>query len=152
MENISNKIESLPERDVFYFRKRQKNRVFTEIASFFADQAELTGITKRDIADRIRRDPAQITKWLNEPKNITLDTISDLLLSLGAEMDYRIVRFQDRAKPNAVHPTMAPFFEHANSINMEYANGLTIDSDQANIILTTPPQRRFFDWGLWLRN
>jgi transcriptional regulator with XRE-family HTH domain len=101
VEDIS---RTTPDRDVFYYRQRQKNRVIEELASFFADEAERTGITKKDIADRLGKDPAQISRWLAGPSNLTLDTISDLLLVLGAEMDQRIVKFSDREIPNYEHP------------------------------------------------
>jgi hypothetical protein len=91
-------------RDVAYFRQRQKNRVFTELVSFFAQEAERSGMTKKELAELLAKDPAQITRWLSAPSNFELDTLSDILLALGAEMDHRIVRFADRAKPNYVHP------------------------------------------------
>jgi transcriptional regulator with XRE-family HTH domain len=91
-------------RDVAYFRQRQKNRIFTELVSFFAQEAERSGLTKKDLAELLEKDPAQITRWLSAPSNFELDTLSDLLLALGAEMDHRIVRFDDRAKPNYAHP------------------------------------------------
>lgn len=55
------------------------------------------------------RDPAQITRWLSAPSNLQLDTISDLLLAMGAEMDHSIVRFAERSKPNFVHPMLARY-------------------------------------------
>jgi hypothetical protein len=106
MDNIS-KLEGVTDRDLFYYRQRSKNRLFEALTAFFAEEAERRGITKRDIAESLRRDPAQITRWLNTPSNLTQDTISDLLLSLGAEMDYSIVKFRDRPQPNEMHPLIA---------------------------------------------
>src|SRR3978361_132643 len=94
-------------RDVAYFRQRQKNRVFTVLVSFFAQEAERSGMTKKELAELLEKDPAQITRWLSAPSNFELDTLSDLLLVLGAEMDHRIVRFDDRMKPNYAHPLIA---------------------------------------------
>jgi hypothetical protein len=106
MENIS-KLEEVKDRDLFYYRQRAKNRVFEAITAFFADEAERRGITKRDIAESLHRDPAQITRWLTSPSNLTLDTISDLLLSLGAEMDYVVAKFAERSQPNEMHPLIS---------------------------------------------
>lgn len=91
-------------RDRAYYRQRQKNHVFTELVQFFADEAERRQITKKELADALGKDPAQITRWLSAPSNFELDTLSDILLVLGAEMDHRIVRFSDRAKANDAHP------------------------------------------------
>ena len=91
-------------RDRAYYRQRQKNRVFTELVQFFAGEAERRQITKKDLAEALAKDPAQITRWLSAPSNFELDTLSDILLALGAEMDHRIVRFSDRADANYAHP------------------------------------------------
>jgi hypothetical protein len=113
MENIS-KTQPLPRREIYYYRQRQKNRVFADICAFFAEEAAKGGISKRIIADRIACDPALITRWLSAPSNLTLDTISDLLLALGAEMDCRIVSFADRPRGNAIHPFIASLSKNAS--------------------------------------
>jgi transcriptional regulator with XRE-family HTH domain len=102
----TSKISPLSDRDIFYYRQRTKNRVFEALTSFFADEAERRGISKKEIAESLRRDPAQISRWLSSPSNLTLDTISDLLLSLEAEMDYSVAKFHDRSIPNEMHPLM----------------------------------------------
>ena len=107
MEDIS-KDAPKRSREVFYYRQRYKNRVFAALVSFFAEEAERTGITKKDIAERLNRDPALITRWLANPGNMTLETISDLLLALDAEPEPpEIVRFIERLKPNYAHPLIA---------------------------------------------
>ena len=106
MENISGS-GKIRARELAYFRQRLKNRVFGEMTAFFAEEAERSGITKRVLVDKLNRDPAQITRWLMVPSNLTLETISDLLLALEAEVDCRIVRFADRPKANEIHPYVA---------------------------------------------
>jgi hypothetical protein len=99
-ENTS-KLDPVKRRDVAYYRKRQKNRVFTLLVEFFAQEAARRGITKKQLAYALSKDPSQISVWLSAPSNFELDTLSDILLAMGAEMDHRIVRFADRAKPNS---------------------------------------------------
>ena len=94
-------------RDVAYYRQRQKNRVFTALVEFFAVEAERAGLTKKELATSLSKEPSQITRWLSAPSNFELDTLSDILLAMGAEMDHRIVRFKDRAKQNYIHPLIA---------------------------------------------
>lgn len=95
-------------RDIHYYRQRLKNRVFGTLVSFFAEEAERRGLTKRDIAASLGKDPAIITRIFREPANLTLETISDVLLAMGAEPEPpKIVRFEDRATPNDMHPLMA---------------------------------------------
>jgi len=104
MESTSKPDKSISRRERAYYRRRQQNRVYGALAQFFANEAEAGRITKKEIAEKLEKDAAQITRWLSYPSNLELDTISDILLSMGAEMDHRVVRFSDRAKPNYAHP------------------------------------------------
>lgn len=110
MGNTS-RLPKLSDRDIFYYRRRNKNRIFEALTSFFEEEASRHGISKKDIADSLSRDPAVITRLLSTPSNVTPDTVSDFLLSLGAEMDYRIVRFNDRPTPNYVHPLIGKIID-----------------------------------------
>ncbi len=106
MENTS-KINLISRRDRAYYRRRQQNRVFEAIVKLFAEEAERGAISKKKLAEMLEKDPAQITRWLSAPTNLELDTISDILLAMGAEMDFQPVLFRDRAKPNYIHPVVA---------------------------------------------
>jgi hypothetical protein len=94
-------------RDRAYYRRRQQNRIYGEIAALFAEEAEAGRMTKRKLAELLGKDPAQVTRLLSEPSNLEIDTISDYLLAMDAEMDSRVVRFSERAKPNYMHPLIA---------------------------------------------
>jgi hypothetical protein len=96
--------EAIPERDLFYYRARQRNRIFEELVGFFAECAQHDGVTKKLIASRLKRDPAQVTRWLSQPSNLTLDTISDLLRAMDAELEVSVKGFHDFAVPNDIHP------------------------------------------------
>lgn len=112
------KTEVKTARDIFYYRRRLKNRIFARLSSFFAEEANRTGLTKRDLALRLDKDPAQITRWLSGPSNLTLDTLSDLLLAMDAEADPPVIaRFSERAAPNYVHPLI------------EFVTGIRISAD-----------------------
>ncbi len=137
MENIS-KLPPISEREIFYHRQRAKNRLFEAITAFFAEEAERRGVTKRDIAECLGRDPAQITRWLTIPSNLTSDTVSDLLLSLGAGMDYTIARFVDRPRPNEMHPIIARLntraaLETRQSLSNSKFNSLTPTGSNATV-------------------
>src|SRR5687767_14529227 len=97
MENTSkNKPrKKVSPRDLFFFRHRQKNRMFQSVLAYFADQAETTGLTKKDVADALDNHASQITRWFSGPGNWEMDTVSDLLLAMNAEMEHRIVSLSD---------------------------------------------------------
>jgi hypothetical protein len=99
----------LKRRDRAYYRRRQQNNVFAALTELFAEQAGSGAISKKELAEMLGKDPSQITRWLSSPSNLELDTISDMLLAMGAEMDHRVVRFSERSKENFAHPLIAPY-------------------------------------------
>ena len=83
--------KKLPAKDIFYFRQRFKNKIFQSALAYFVELAKEKNLTKKDMANLLDKDPAQITRWFAGPNNWTLDTISDLLLAMDAELKYEIV-------------------------------------------------------------
>lgn len=61
-----------------YFR----NLVFQEILLAF-EEASASGLTKAELARRLKRGPEQITRWLSSPGNLEVDTVSDLFVAMG---------------------------------------------------------------------
>jgi hypothetical protein len=100
----STSVEKLPTRLIAYHQQRAKNRAFEEVIAFFARRAEYSGMTKKEIADRLGKDPSQITRWLSGPGNWTLETISDLLVAMDAEMEFSVIAFEDIRRANYAHP------------------------------------------------
>jgi len=82
--------------DLAYFRQRQSNRVYEAVFKAFVG----TGITKADLARKLKKKPEQITRWLSGPGNWTLDTVSDLLLALGSEMTFVVTNFNAAPQVN----------------------------------------------------
>jgi transcriptional regulator with XRE-family HTH domain len=129
--------EPIRDRDKFYYRQRNKNRVFEKIITLFAEEAERQGITKKQIAERLKSDPAQINRWLSAPGNLTLDSVSDLLLALDSEMDYLAIRFSERAKPNYVHPLMAQPLQDLFSVRSTAASTSLPRHDEQSFIVVS---------------
>lgn len=90
--------------DRAYFRGRQKNRAYEAVFKRFTQLAGDDELTRAEIARRLRKRPEQITRLLSGPGNWELDTISDLLLAMNAELDFRVVPFDERAIRNYTHP------------------------------------------------
>jgi hypothetical protein len=82
-------------RDLFFYRQRQKNRLFQAVVSYFAEQAQTSGLTKKDIADTLDKHASQVTRWFAGPGNWEMDTVSDLLLAMDAELEHRIVPLKE---------------------------------------------------------
>jgi hypothetical protein len=75
---------TIPETKREYFQTRLRNRLFNFIlAKFVAEQER--GLTKAKLGRRIGKPPEVINRWLGAPSNLTIDTVSDLLLGISAE-------------------------------------------------------------------
>lgn len=80
-----------------YARARNKNRAH----SLVLDQVEKSDLSRADIAKMLGKDPAQITRWLGSAGNLTLDTLSDLLLAIGGSfIDLKVIDPFEEAKSN----------------------------------------------------
>ena len=89
----------IPEAKRVYFQTRLRNRLFDYILGRFVQEQE-KGLTKAKLGRRIGKPPEMINRWLGAPSNLTLDTVSDLLLGICAEelvlQSETLLREQDR--------------------------------------------------------
>jgi transcriptional regulator with XRE-family HTH domain len=61
-----------------------RDRFFDFLRERF-EREEANGLTQAKLARRIGKSPEVISRWLNAPSNLTLDSISDLLIGVSAE-------------------------------------------------------------------
>jgi len=74
----------IPEAKRAYFQARLRNRLFNFVLSKFGEEQK-KGLTQAALARRIGKKPDVVNRWLGSPSNLTLDTLSDLLLGISAE-------------------------------------------------------------------
>jgi hypothetical protein len=113
MKSIS-KTEALSVRDLHYYRARLKNEVYQGVLERFYALAQQQGLTKKQMATLLGRDAGQLNRQLAEPANWTLDTVSDLLLAMNAELKVVIVPL-DR-QPQVLASAVAEKSEESASV------------------------------------
>src|SRR5271166_3750347 len=74
----------IPSSTRAYFQQRLRNRIFNFLLEKFVI-SQRDGLTKAALARRIGKSPEVINRWLGIPSNLTIDSISDLLLGIAAE-------------------------------------------------------------------
>lgn len=79
--------EPIPKGKLSYFRTRLSNKLHEAVLDLFETLENEKRFTKADLARRIGKDPAQITRWFGEPGNWEFETVSDLLLGMGCELN-----------------------------------------------------------------
>ncbi len=67
--------------------RRMQNRFHRFILKTFREQQKKTGLTQKELAERIDSRPEQINRWLSIPGNLTINTICDLLLGMAVDLD-----------------------------------------------------------------
>lgn len=76
--------DMIPMGTLIYFRARLKQHIYSLVIKEFKKSA----LSKADLARRLDMDPAQLSRLLSGPGNVTSDTASDLLFAIsGAELD-----------------------------------------------------------------
>lgn len=74
----------IPESKRVYFRERLRGRIFDFIIGRFTSEQK-NGLTKAKLSRRIGKSPEVVNRWLGAPSNLTIDSLSDLLLGICAE-------------------------------------------------------------------
>lgn len=96
--------QPIPLHKLAYFRERQRNRVYDLIVGKFLELERNGSLTRAELARRIRRAPEQVTRWIGTPGNWTLDTMSDLMLAMGAEVGFAELPLLGRPERNLRQP------------------------------------------------
>jgi hypothetical protein len=96
--------QPIPLHKLAYFRERQRNRAYDLIIGKFLELEKNGLLTRAELARRIGRAPEQVTRWIGTPGNWTLDTMSDLMLAMGAELAFSELPLLGRADRNFSQP------------------------------------------------
>ena len=77
--------DRIPEHKFAYLEQRTLNNFFEYLITKFENEKEKRQFTKAKLAERIGRSPAQINRWLATPSNLTIQTLTRLLVGIAGE-------------------------------------------------------------------
>ncbi len=121
-----------------YFEQRFRNRIYEAVIKAVEEAAHSNKWKRKDLAVRMGKKPSQVTKWLAGPGNWTLDTVSDLLFAIDAELDFFVTLFAKKTKSNEFHDLNWPIPQRAIPKPVDTTGGTTVILPQA-----PPPEVRF---------
>jgi len=117
-----------------YFEQRFRNRIYEVVIKAVEQAARENKWKRKDLAERIAKKPSQLTKWLAGPGNWTLDTISNLLFAIDAELDFHVSPFAKKSKSNEFHDLNWSVVPPAKETSK------TVDTTGGTVILPSPAQ------------
>lgn len=98
-------VEPLNDAEKAYFRAKMRRRVHGMILRRFGEMSENDIALRSLLAERLGVHRSQVTRWLASPSNLTLDTLSDLMLGMNREVDVNAIEVGDGHRSNYSHPT-----------------------------------------------
>ena len=87
-----------------YFEQRFRNRVYEAVIRALEKECAENKLKRKDLAVHMGKKESQVSRWLAGPGNWTLDTVSDLLFAIDAELDFVVTKFKNKKKKNEFHP------------------------------------------------
>lgn len=83
--------DHLSRSDFAYFRALNRRNIHSAILERFIELSDDERITKADIARLLGVSRSQVTRWLSQPSNMRLDSLSDLMLALSCHGDFKVL-------------------------------------------------------------
>jgi transcriptional regulator with XRE-family HTH domain len=129
---------AIPEAKRVYFQRRVRDRFFDFLRERF-EREEANGLTQAKLARRIGKSPEVISRWLNAPSNLTLDSISDLMIGVAAEEP----EFDGRSLLNRPESNYTHLAEQADNDNklLNAPTALDANEERKPPLLGKPQER-----------
>ena len=124
-----------------YFSERTMNRVHSFILKCYLEEQTKNGLNKAKLAKKLGKKPEQITRWLETPSNLTLSTLSTLLVGMGRELSPECEMITNKPISNRGHELK--YISVDKKAPIKRFNQISSSSPStSNIYFSTSPQTR----------
>jgi hypothetical protein len=117
--------EALHPEHLGYLHARAQNKAHDCVLGVFIEEAEERGINKAYIARRLGKRPEVVGRCLTAPGNWTLDTLAELLGSMGYDVEIQARRFSNPVFPNRIHDMAISAAAASTPLSYGYVSGAT---------------------------
>ena len=80
-------VSRIPEQELAEHFYSFLNRLMGALQKTFVEEHNATGISQKDIGERIGRSPASVSRWLSGQQNMTIRTMHDLARGMGCRLN-----------------------------------------------------------------
>lgn len=84
-DGVSKEVEAIDASYLAFERRFQRTQMWDVVSNAIEKALEERNWSQKDIAYRLGKDPATISRWLSNPSNWQIDTIAELLCAIDAE-------------------------------------------------------------------
>ena len=128
--------KKIPLGKIADFRERLRHRLYEIVVAEFLKQCKEQKLTRAELARRIGRKPEQVTRGLGAPGNWTLDTVSDLMLGMGAEVELSVASLRE---PSPARPPNGNARRRlSSSVSIAYSSGRCFENHSLAGVSTGP--------------
>lgn len=111
-------MSKIPAGNLYFYRERTRNRFQTAVVEKLLD----SGMSRKELAEATGHHPSTITRWLNGRGNVTLDSISDLLLALDLELEPAMCSIHGEDDQAEINSRILTGASASSGVEMEFEN------------------------------
>jgi transcriptional regulator with XRE-family HTH domain len=118
--------EPIPKTTIEFFCRTNQNRYHSMLLGLLKE----SGLTQKKVADKLGLDQGQINRWLSSASNLTINTVTKLMLAMGVDLDdptyttFDELRTENEVKSGAARAEPAGL---SPMLHKGTSTGLTID-------------------------
>lgn len=118
-------ISTKSKRDLMNAKYRLRGHIFDELLEIYARRRATDDLQKKEIAQAWDKDPSVVTRLLQSPKNINLDTVAEFLQLLDAELTVATIDLRKAETASILKMESSPKTSGGQSVRIQKAQAFS---------------------------